>query len=82
MDKLKKEMLRAISLGKNPCTRERARKILRGEMSIQTALSYGGGFMTSVLTGDVIGAVQRADLDNRRALRNALGNKFVDLIVE
>lgn len=64
-------MLTRLQHSGNKLTASKAKQILNGQMKSHELKSLGG-FFTEVLNGDLPAALNRADNDNYKALKNEL----------
>jgi len=59
----------ALTTSKNEHTAQHAKEILESKVSLLQAMDgFHGGFLKSVVSGDVLGAMHKADLYNQKAL--------------
>lgn len=63
-----KIMLEALQYSNNELCAEIAKSILRGDVTIEQALKYAGGFMKAVLNGNGHEAIVHGDRDNLIAI--------------
>lgn len=68
------QMLLALLDSENESCRETAKEILSHRKTIAEVSRYCGSFLSCVLRDDYEGAIDRADSENRRALKNYINN--------
>ena len=66
-------MLKALSTGGSEPTAAHAKEILESKVSLLQAMNgFHGGFLKSVVNGDILGALHHADLTNQQVLGKSI----------